>query len=327
MRRGIHAGLPQQDGVGIAPLSAGDVDQIHLASLEVLERTGVWVQDDDALDVFADGGCRVDRETRMVQIPPHVIEEAAASTPATFTMYGRDPGNTVVFGGDRIHFMNFGEAVRVNDLGTGENRDSTKADVALAAKLVDWADQIDVWLTGLVPRDVTAELPTLHAVDAALTNLTKPILCGPASKPEFQSVFDLAAAVAGGTDELREKPLIAAGSCTVSPLQLCREGTDNWLGSARAGIPTMIMAMAMAGGSGPQTLAGTLVMDNAEVLAAVAMTQLAGKGTPVLFASSTLAMDLRFGGAALGTPEATLLNAAFAQMAQRYQIPCWVQGL
>ena len=327
MKRGIHAGLRQQHGLGVKPLSEGDLDQIHLATLEVLERTGVWVEDPDAMDVFADGGCRVDRETHMVKIPPHVVEDAIQSTPATFTMYGRDPSNDVVFGGDRIHFMNFGEAVRVNDLETGENRDSVKADVALAARLVDWADEIDVWLTGLVPRDVPTELPALHAVDAALASLTKPILCGPASKLELQACYQLAAAVAGSMDELRERPLIATGGCTVSPLKLSREGTDIWLGSARAGMPTMIMAMAMAGGTGPQTLAGTLVMDNAEVLAGISLLQLAARGSRVLYASSTLAMDLRLGQAVLGTPEGSLLNAAFAQMARRYAIPSWVQGL
>ena len=55
-----------------------EIDDIHLATLEVLERTGVWVELDEALDVFADGGCLVDRETHVVRIPPPVVEEAIA---------------------------------------------------------------------------------------------------------------------------------------------------------------------------------------------------------------------------------------------------------
>ena len=77
MKRFGHAGLPR-DGLGMAPLSEGDLQDIHLASLEVLERTGMWVEADDAIDVFADGGCRVDRDTRMVRLPPAVVEEPSA---------------------------------------------------------------------------------------------------------------------------------------------------------------------------------------------------------------------------------------------------------
>ena len=69
MKRHDRAGYSRWDGIGMAPLSEGDLQDIHLATLEVLERTGVWVEADDAIDVFADGGCHVDRETRRVRIP------------------------------------------------------------------------------------------------------------------------------------------------------------------------------------------------------------------------------------------------------------------
>ena len=72
---------PRLDGIGMRPLSDGDLQDIHLASLEVLERTGMWVEADDAIDIFADGGCRVDRETRRVRIPPELVEDAIRSTP------------------------------------------------------------------------------------------------------------------------------------------------------------------------------------------------------------------------------------------------------
>ena len=45
--------------------------------------------------------------------------------------------------------------------------------------------------------------------------------------------------------------------------------------------------MCMAGGTTPQTLAGTLVVHNAEVLAGITMVQLAERGAPVIYSSST----------------------------------------
>jgi trimethylamine--corrinoid protein Co-methyltransferase len=63
-------------------LSERDLDDIHEATLQVLEQTGVWVEDAEALDVLADAGCAVDREVRSVRIPPGVVEDAIGSAPA-----------------------------------------------------------------------------------------------------------------------------------------------------------------------------------------------------------------------------------------------------
>jgi trimethylamine---corrinoid protein Co-methyltransferase len=137
----------------------------------------------------------------------------------------------------------------------------------------------------------------------------------------------MAAAVAGGRDALRERPIIGFGMCTVSPLQLPAQASDISLGTARAGLPHSVLSMCMSGGSSPQTLAGTLVLHNAEVLAGITLVQLAVRGAPVLYSSSTTAMDLRLGSASVGMPETGLLNACIGQIARRYAIPSWVAGL
>ena len=327
MKRGEHAGAPRLDGIGMAPLSEADLQDIHLASLEILERTGLWVEADDALDVFADGGCHVVRETRRVCIPPAIVEEAISSAPPLIRWCGRDPGNDIVLGGGRLAFMNFGEAVCINDLQTGENRPTVTSDVKDVCTVVDWCSDVDVYEAAVTPRDCHAEVATVHHFAAALPNVTKPMMFGPLSKIEIQACFDMAAAVAGSMDALRRRPFSGFGMCMVSPLQLPVQGSDVCLETARAGLPLSILSMCMAGGSSPQTLAGTLALHNAEVLAGLVMVQLAERGAPVLYSSSTTGMDLRLGAASVGTPETGLLNACLAQIARRYDIPSWVAGL
>jgi trimethylamine--corrinoid protein Co-methyltransferase len=85
--------------------------------------------------------------------------------------------------------------------------------------------------------------------------------------------------------------------------------------------------MAMAGGSSPVTLAGTMVTHNAEVLAGITLSQLVERGSPVIYGSSTTAMDLKLAAASVGTPELALISAAVAQMARRYLLPSFVAGL
>jgi len=327
MKRHDRAGYPRSDGIGMAPLSDGDLQDIHLATLEVLERTGVWVEADDAIDVFADGGCHVDRASRRVRIPPATVEEAIRSTPPLIRWCGRDPANDIILGGGRLAFMNFGEAVMINDLVTGENRPTATRDVADVCTVVDWCSEIDVYEAAITPRDCHEEVATVHHFAEALPHITKPMMFGPLSKRETAACLEMAAAVSGDMDALRERPITGFGMCCVSPLQLTEQGTDVCLDTARAGLPLSILSMCMAGGSSPQTLAGTLVLHNAEVLAGITLVQLAERGAPVLYSSSTTGMDLRLGTASVGTPETALLNACLGQISRRYGIPSWVAGL
>ena len=81
MKRNLFAGRRRSGGLKLDVFTEDEVQDIHLSTLEVLERTGVWVELDEALDIFSDGGCVVDRESRIVRIPPHVVEDAIASAP------------------------------------------------------------------------------------------------------------------------------------------------------------------------------------------------------------------------------------------------------
>jgi trimethylamine--corrinoid protein Co-methyltransferase len=142
-----------------------------------------------------------------------------------------------------------------------------------------------------------------------------------------RQLFAMAAMVAGGEDELRARPLISWVTCPVSPLKLTRESCEIITEAARCGIVVNILSMAMAGGSSPVTLAGTLVTHNAEVLAGVTLAQLVERGAPVIYGSSTTALDLRLAAASVGSPECALISSAVAQLARFYLLPSWVAGL
>jgi trimethylamine--corrinoid protein Co-methyltransferase len=87
-----------------------------------------------------------------------------------------------------------------------------------------------------------------------------------------------------------------------------------------------VLSMAMAGGSSPVNLAGTLVNHNAEVLAGITLAQLTKRGAKVIYGSSSTAMNLKNASAVVGTPELAMINAAVAAMARYYLLPSWVAG-
>jgi len=307
-----------QNDAGAAPLmrlevlSQGDLDAIHAETLNVLEQTGVFVEDDEALDIFADGGASIDRETGLVRLPGEVVEAAIAACPHD------DDGP--------VTFSNFDEGVMYVDPRSGERRRPLKADAGDAALLVDALANIDSYGAAVRPTDVPAATAAVHGCEAALLNTSKSVGAEATSAWEVRLCAELGACIVGSLDALRDDPVVGFGTCPVSPLKLPRDATEVIVECARLGLRDCILSMAMAGGSAPVTLAGTLVVHNAEVLAGITLAQLTERGSPVTYGSSTTAMDLRYAAASVGSPEMALIGAAVAQLAKQYRLPSVIAG-
>ncbi len=327
MKRNLHAGHTRAGGLSVNVFTEAELDDIHLATLEVLERTGVFVEDDEPLDIFRDGGCAVDRETHMVRLPPHVVDDALRACPPKVYLCGRDPAHDIVLESTRVYFSNFDEGIMLVDPRSGEYRQPDIEDVRQVARLVDALPNIDTYESAVGARDVPMETASLYKWEAAIHNTGKPVGSEATSAWDVRKVIAMATVVAGGEDAFRRRPLVGFGVCPVSPLKLPRDATEVIIESARAGVVDTILSMAMAGGSAPVTLAGTLVVHNAEVLSGIVLAQLTERGCPVMYGSSTTAMDLRLAAASVGSPELALISAAVAQMARRYLLPSFVAGL
>ena len=154
---------------------------------------------------------------------------------------------------------------------TGEWREPRKADAADAARLVDALANIDSYVPAVRPTDVPAATAAIHGVEAALLSTSKEVGSEATSAWEVRASAELAACVHGGIDALRDKQPIGFGICPVSPLKLPRDATEVIIECARLGLSNLVLSMAMSGGSAPVTLAGTLVVHNAEVLSGIVL--------------------------------------------------------
>jgi trimethylamine--corrinoid protein Co-methyltransferase len=316
----------QSGGLGLKLFTDQDLEQIHLATLEVLEKTGLRFDDQKALDVLAGGGARVDKTTRIVKIPPYVVEDAIRSAPSKLVLAGRTPERDFVMESNRVGFTNFGEGVFIIDPYTGEYRETTKADVASSARLADYLSEIDVYERAVGASDVPQASVQLHNAEAWMANTTKHGFMGPGNGYLLKKIVEMAAAVVGGREQLQKRPIVSFITCPVSPLQIVQESCEIIMEAANAGLAVNVLSMAMAGGSSPVTLAGTLVDHNAEILGGLVLSQLTQKGSKFIYGSSTTAMDLRLAAASVGSPECALINAGVAQMSTYYLLPSWVAG-
>lgn len=303
-----------------------DLDDLHNASLEVLERAGVLVEAEEALDIFADGGCRVDRETHIVRIPPEVVAKALQTSRRSFLLAGRDPTNDVMIETGRVTVAPFAEHIMVKDVETGERRESTRQDVADICRCCDALSEIDVNLVAVTSRDVPPDTAEQHNLEAALNSTTKPIALSMTSSRGCEVDFEMVAAVAGGREALRERPLLLSVACPVGPMILTAGLTEVVVSSVRAGLPVVCVSMDMAGSTAPVTLAGTLVVQNAELLSSFVLSQLVFAGAAFMYGTCTTAFDLRNGAAPIGSPENALFQAGTVALANRYGLPSWTDG-
>ncbi len=326
MKRNPHAGKRQSGGLKLNVFTDDELYAIHAATLEVLWKTGIFVEDEEALEVFDGGGAVIDPKTKIAKIPPHMLEDAIRSAPEIITLAGRNSNDDMVLERNRIGFTNFGEAIKVIDAYTGELREPTKTDVADCGLLIDYLDNIDVCERPMGAHEVPQEVAALHNAEALLSNTTKHIFLGPQNGYLAKKIVEMVAAVVGGKDKLSERSVLTFGTCPVSPLKLVRDCCEIIMEAARAGMGTMVLSQALAGGTATVTLAGTLVTHNAEVLSGLVLSQLTRKGSPIVYGSSTCSLDLRYGTATVGNPETALLSAAIAQMARYYLLPSWVAG-
>lgn len=326
MKRNLHAGKRQSGGLGLKIFTDDEIYEIHLATLEVLQTTGLFIEDKEALEILDGGGAIVDPKKKVVKFPPYLVEDAIRSAPSKILLAGRNPKNDFVMENNRVGFTNFGEGVFIVDPYNGKLRETTKADVANSAKIVDYLSELDVYERAVGASDVPMETVQLHNAEAWLANTSKHGFMGSGNGYLTKKLVEMVAAIVGGKDKLRERPIISFITCPVSPLQLISDCCEIIIESARSGMAVNILSMAMAGGSSPVTLAGTLVNHNAEVLGGIVLNQLTCKGAPVIYGSSTTAMDLRLASAAVGSPECALINAAVAQLSIYYLLPSWVAG-
>ncbi|UCE55223.1 MAG: trimethylamine methyltransferase family protein [Desulfobacterales bacterium] len=326
MKRNLHAGKRQSGGLSLKLFTDDELEEIHLATLEVLEKTGLLFDDEEALDILAGSGAIIDKKTRIAKFPPYLVEDAIRSAPSKLLLAGRNPKHDFVMESNRVGFTNFGEGVFIIDPYTGEHRETTKADVAASALIADYLSEIDVYERAVGAGDVPQDTVQLHNAEAWLPNTSKHGFMGPGNGYLLKKIVEMASAIVGGTDTLLERPIISFITCPVSPLQLVKESCEIIMESARTGLACNVLSMAMAGGSSPVTLAGTLVDHNAEILGGLVLSQLTRKGAKFIYGSSTTAMDLRLAAASVGSPECALINAAVAQMATYYLLPSWVAG-
>jgi len=326
MLLGIKNSLPPMN-----ILSNNQIEEIHEATLKVLEKTGVRILSQQALDILKEAGCTI--ESRKAFLDSELIEDALNKCPSSFTWYSVHPESKkhIKLEPGHVNISISHSPTHVIDL-EGNRRRSTFSDVADMTRLGDALEMMHLGgsgLSGTVEEiDLRLDLMTAAAYRFVheVKNTDKPLFIPPSGMSpddgfEFFNLFreDLS--------DLQKKPCSWVWVNTVSPLTHNETMTEYALGFAMFGLPVLFRPEVMAHATGPATLGGSLVQHNAEILSGVVMCQLANESygiappPPIVYGTASSILDPRTAQIALGAPEAGLMNVLTAQMANYYNLP------
>jgi len=303
--------------------SRDDLDMIHSQSIEILERIGVAVKSEKASKLLVDSGAEIDQSRGTVKIPATLVEEAIKNAPKEITLYGRNPRYDIRLESGLVHFGPGLNSQQVLDLETGERRLSTKEDVGRMARLADALPNIDFVMPLGSALDKPENSQDRHELEALLNNTEKPIICW---AEDGQMLLRIAAAAAGGDENLRRRPIVSMCALAASPLQHDRRYVENLIEFAKAGIPAVYGSCIQLGATSPITVAGSLTQVNAEVLSGLAIAQLAKKGAPFIYGCMGSILDQSTYVMSHGAPEMALVNAGATDLATYYGLPHFGAG-
>jgi trimethylamine--corrinoid protein Co-methyltransferase len=303
-------------------LSPEDIKKIHNASLSIIESVGIRFRSNRALDIWEAHGAKVDRNTSIVKVPGHIMEQALKTAPPVYTLSARDPSQDLQLDGNHVYVATDGCGVQMLDINTGKRRSSTLQDIADIALVADALEEVAYHWVPVSAQDCPPESRSLHELRTIWANSTKHLQTESIySAREAEAAVEMAAIMAGGRDALRKRPMLSFLECTMPPLGQDEGSVEAALVAAEAGLPVGFMTMSSCVSTGPATLAGNLAVGNAEVISDLALIQLAFPGAPVYYSAAQTVMDLRTGGYTGGGPEDFLFGAAGNVLANYYNVP------
>ena len=304
-------------------LSDDEVHHLHSEAIRLLQEHGMRVLLPEAREIFRAAGASVGHggDDEMVRIPAEVVDEAVSRAPSIVGLGAVDPAKAISIGADHINFLPVGGPPFVSDLDHGR-RPGTLADYETFMKLFQGFDILAANAPFVEPQDIPVDVRHLHITRSQLVLTDKPTFAFTRGRQRVQDVFEMLRIRHGlGLDEFAEQAVVWANINTNSPRQLDIPMALGIIDMARAGQVCVMTPFTLAGAMAPVSLAGALLLQHTEALAAITLAQLTRAGAPVVYGGFTSNVDLRSGSPAFGTPEAVRGAIATGQLARLIDVP------
>ena len=317
----IHSNSIEKQSLLFRVLSDDQVAEIKRASYDVMSKVGFNVLHSDARKMLKQAGCRVKGE--HVKVPEHVVKACLGTTPKGYTIYNRDGRRAMEVEGRKSYYGTSTASPNTMDALTGEIHPTYVTDIANGAKVADAMEHIDWVMPMGSVQDVPPTVADLYEFEAVVTHTAKPIVFIGYTPKGVELVYEMAAEVAGGLDNLQERPFLIFYPEPISPLVHPADVIDRLFICADLNLPQMQGPSIQFGATAPVTLAGGLVQGTAEALMCLVLAQLRNPGCPCSMGCNFGVFDMSAGLLSLACPEMSLALAAQAEIALSFGLPTW----
>ncbi len=302
------------------------MERLHQSAVAILEETGLNVHHPEMRAKLADAGAKLMGGPR-VTMSADMVAGAVDTAKEGLVLFDRQGDPAMRLGPHQIYFGTGSDLIYSIDPHTRERRESRLEDVECSARLCDVLDEIDFVMSFALPADVPNEDAEPRQYHAILRNTTKPVIMTSFSGLEaLERIHAMACLVAGGQEAFRHRPNYVLYGQFVSPLQHDRQALERLIFCADQEVPLIYVPTIMSGASGPFTLAGSLSLALAEMLAGLVMHQAQRSGAPFITGACVSQLNMRTGLFPYGSAEWRLNDLVMAELARSYGLPVFGTG-
>lgn len=302
-------------------LSEDQIYEIQRAAFDLMYTVGFRVLHPEARRMLKKAGAIVADE--QVRVPEFIVQQCLNTAPKGFTVYDRGGRRAMEVEGRKSYYGTSTASPNTQDAVSGEIHPTRVADIAIGARVADACGNID-WVMPMGScQDVPPTAADLYEFEAVVTHTTKPMVFIGYTPRGTELVYEMAAEVAGGLDNLRRRPFLILYPEPISPLVQPEDVVDRIFCAADLFMPQVPGPAVQVGATGPATLAGTITQITAESLMCLTLAQLRQPGCPVCLSGNVQIMDMATGLFGVGFPEMSLGISAQAEVARSFGLPTW----
>lgn len=306
-------------------LTQTDIEKIHETSLKIMENVGIVFSYEPAREMLKKHGAKVDGQT--VYFPQAMVEEKLKTVPSSFTLHARNPEKTVEINTEDTLYVGPNCPPYIQDMDNGR-RYATLNDYINVIKLVNDLPNIDIQSqTPCEPNDIDVDIRHNVMVYNTLKYSDKPFMGHVLGYEVAKQSIEMAAIAHGGLDVLNEKTVIASIPCTLTPLSYDDKMAGAIMAYAEYNQAQLVNSLPISGATAPATFAGTVALQNAEILAGIILAQCVKPGCPIVYSAAASNAEMSTGSLSIGSPENAIFSLINGQLAKFYHIPCRISGM
>ncbi|MEL7345337.1 MAG: trimethylamine methyltransferase family protein [Pseudomonadota bacterium] len=316
---------PVMTDLPVEPLRPEGVQAIHDGAMHILKTIGIEFLNEEAISIFKQAGCKVVDHT--VFLDEDFVMEMVGKTPSEFTITPRNPDRKITLGGQNLNFCIVASPPNYWDLETGKVP-GTRDQCANLLKLAQTFNCIHLTAGYPVePVDIHASNRHLDVLFDKLVLTDKATHAYSLGKERVEDVMEMVRLAGGFSEaEFEASPKMYTNINSTSPLKHDEPMIDGCLRCVRRGQGIIVTPFTLAGAMAPVTMAGAVAQSIAEALAAIALFQYVGPGSPCAIGTFTSNVDMKSGAPAFGTPEYMRATQMTGQMARFYGLPLRSSG-